>query len=102
MSEKGFRGIIHVHSNYSYDGKHCLREIAEKARAHGLDSHIQGSNPGSNTIRGSICTLFPRPVPAPLEIETTFRRQSPEDRRGIYVPQRLGCPADLPRFCGVS
>ena len=31
------RGIAHVHSLYSYDGRHALAEIAEFARARGLD-----------------------------------------------------------------
>jgi predicted metal-dependent phosphoesterase TrpH len=29
---KNFKGIIHVHSNYSYDGKHSIDEIAAFAR----------------------------------------------------------------------
>jgi predicted metal-dependent phosphoesterase TrpH len=32
---KTFKGIMHVHSNYSYDGQHSLEEIAEYAKCRG-------------------------------------------------------------------
>ncbi len=34
---KNLRGIIHVHSTFSYDGKHSLEEIAAMARKRGYD-----------------------------------------------------------------
>jgi hypothetical protein len=37
MSDRFLRGIVHVHSNFSYDGKHSLLEIAQAARSIGLD-----------------------------------------------------------------
>jgi hypothetical protein len=45
---KSLRGIIHVHSTFSYDGKHSLEEIAEMARKRGHD--FVGITEHSNTL----------------------------------------------------
>ncbi|MGQ0665538.1 MAG: PHP domain-containing protein [Nitrospiraceae bacterium] len=37
MTSKALRGIVHVHSKYSYDGKHSLAELADATRGTGLD-----------------------------------------------------------------
>jgi hypothetical protein len=37
MAPRILRGIVHVHSHYSYDGKHSLLEIAQAARQIDLD-----------------------------------------------------------------
>ena len=37
MADRPLRGIVHVHSHYSYDGKNSLQEIGQAARGIGLD-----------------------------------------------------------------
>lgn len=37
MAPRALRGIVHVHSDYSYDGRHSLLEIAKAMQGVGLD-----------------------------------------------------------------
>ena len=45
---KTFKGIVHVHSNYSYDGQHSLEEIAEMGKNRGY--HFIGMSEHSDTF----------------------------------------------------
>ena len=46
--KKPLRGIVHVHSNYSYDGHNSLEEIARYARTRGY--HFVGMTEHSDTF----------------------------------------------------
>ncbi|MBI5180239.1 MAG: PHP domain-containing protein [Nitrospirae bacterium] len=53
---KSFKGIIHVHSNYSYDGKHSLEEITHFARKRGYS--FIGMSEHSDTFNEDIMSEY--------------------------------------------
>jgi hypothetical protein len=50
------RGIAHVHSTFSYDGRHALAELARHAKARGLDFVLMSEH--TRTLTGAAMAAF--------------------------------------------